>query len=220
MSSNLRRRLVVVAPIIVVTSIIVAAVLLSTTSSRTLTVAEAASGRYNGQRVQVTGQVVSDSYSFDSQNLIFSICDPAEPNYQLCVIYDGPMSATFGNQVTAICTGTLDTNSVLIASELITKCPSKYESSGEALSISELFAYGDAVVDVPVKVTGTVLPGSLTAAGGTPRLILLDEQTNRQLPVMYPGGLPDQLGENSEVIATGSLNNAGAFVATDIALGR
>ena len=42
---------------------------------------------------------------------------------------NGALPATFGAGVVAICTGTVD-GKTLEASEMVTKCPSKYESEG------------------------------------------------------------------------------------------
>ena len=54
---------------------------------------------------------------------------------------------------------------MLNASELVTKCPSKYENATNALTVSQLTGYGDEVVDKPVKVAGAVKDGTLKAAG-------------------------------------------------------
>jgi D-alanyl-D-alanine carboxypeptidase len=48
----------------------------------------------------------------------------------------------FENDVTAICTGKKGKDGVLVCSELVTKCPSKYESDEDALSIADLLDYG------------------------------------------------------------------------------
>ena len=168
MNTQMKRRLVVVTGIIVVVMAIVLAVVGSGGSARSLTVADAAGGTGMGERVQVTGNVVDNSYSTEGGVLTFSIYDPeGDPSQTLNVRYEGAASSTFGNGVTAICTGRLsdDGGVLLTASELVTKCPSKYESATDALGIAQLLGYGDDIVDKTVKITGVVKDGTLTAAG-------------------------------------------------------
>ena len=89
--------------------------------------------------------------------------DPSGDQTQyLRVKYEGGVAATFGNDVTAICTGKVGADGVLHATELVTKCPSKYENSSNALGVAQLAEYGDSVLDKPVKVTGTVKAVSYT----------------------------------------------------------
>ena len=218
MNSRLRRRLFVVGGIVVITVIVIAAVLAGTTGSQTISVAEAASGSHNGKRVQVTGQVVDNSFSLADNTLEFVIYDSENPAAQLRVSYEGAMSASFGNQVTAICTGTMSDNTVLICTELVTKCPSKYESATDALEISQLLEYGDAIVDVSVRVRGSVKPGSVALAGSSIRLVLVDPATGDELSVAFSGGLPDTVNDSANLVVTGSLGADGLFHATDIAV--
>ena len=218
MNSRLRRRLFVVGGIVVITVIVIAAVFAGTTGSQTISVAEAASGSHNGKRVQVTGQVVDNSFSLADNTLEFVIYDSENPAAQLRVSYEGAMSASFGNQVTAICTGTMSDNTVLICTELVTKCPSKYESATDALEISQLLEYGDAIVDVSVRVRGSVKPGSVALAGSSIRLVLVDPATGDELSVAFSGGLPDTVNDSANLVVTGSLGADGLFHATDIAV--
>ncbi len=81
--------------------------------------------------------------------------------------YDGAASSTFGNGVTAICTGKIvegEGGLELVCSELVTKCPSKYESATDALSVTNLLDYGDSIINTTVKLKGTVKAGTLTSA--------------------------------------------------------
>ncbi|MCL2150962.1 MAG: cytochrome c maturation protein CcmE [Coriobacteriia bacterium] len=217
MNSKLRRRMIVVTGIIVIAIVAVVAVVQAATGSRTLSIAEAASGEYNGQRVQVTGQVVDNSFQLDGSSLSFMIYDAADPEARLPVLYDGAMSATFGNQVTAICTGVMSADGVLLCSTLVTKCPSKYENATDALSVSQLLAYGDSIVDVTVKVSGSVQPGSIQGPDAETRLVLTDEGGG-QLAICFSGGLPGEIGDGTQLVVTGSLDSGGRFVATDISI--
>jgi cytochrome c-type biogenesis protein CcmE len=242
-----------VTGVIVIVVAVVLAIVASSTAARTINVAEAVSGSFNGVKVQVTGKVVDNSYSLDGNVLSFSIyedtddadgtnsagstdgtdgTDAAAPaTRQLKVRYDRGVSATFGNQVTAICTGIIGQDGVLVCTELVTKCPSKYENSTDALSVSQLLSYGEQIIGKPVKVTGTIQAGTLkSAAEGQDRFVVIGADSAAgagvagstgdpiELPVAYSGALSDEVRDGSEVVLTGALDNKGRFEATDVAL--
>lgn len=130
MNKKMRKRLAVVSAAVVITLAIVLGVVGEGTSSKSVSVMEAASGNFVGQKVQVSGNVVENSFVAEGDVLSFSIYDPeGDSEAQLEVRYAGAASSTFGNDVTAICTGRLGDDGVLQATELITKCPSKYEGA-------------------------------------------------------------------------------------------
>ncbi len=218
MNERLKRRLVAVTGVIAVVAIVVLAVIASSTGYKTLSVAEALDPSQRDARVQISGTVVDDSFSIEGNILNFTIFDP-EGNYaeQLAVLFDGGVSATFGNGVTAICTGRINSEGVLICSELVTKCPSKYENATDALGVSQLLGYDASVQGKPVKVIGLVKPGSLSGVDEDVRLILLDEGTGEELPVVFNGALPDTIGDNSALVVTGALQSSGQLLATDVA---
>ncbi len=222
MNTQTKRRLVVVTGVIVVVMAIVLAVVGSGGTARSLTIADAAGGTGVGERVQITGNVVDNSYSTEGGVLTFSIYDPAgDPGQTLDVRYEGAASSTFGNGVTAICTGRLtdDGGLLLTASELVTKCPSKYESATDALEIGRLLDYGDDIVDKTVKITGVVKDGTLTAAGSDERFACVDSaDASREVSVSYDGALPEDVQEGGTVVVQGSLGANGRFNATDVAL--
>ena len=146
-----------VTGIIVIVLVVILAVVGGSGAAKSATVADAVAGKYADQKIQVTGNVVENSYATNDNVLTFAIYDKdGNPAEQLNVRYEGGVSATFGNDVTAICTGKIAGDGVLHATELVTKCPSKYENASSALSVSRLLEYGDQVVDKPVKVSGTV----------------------------------------------------------------
>ncbi|MEF9841100.1 MAG: cytochrome c maturation protein CcmE [Raoultibacter sp.] len=216
----MKKRLVAVTGVIVIVVIIILAVVGSGTAAQSVTVAQAANGEFAQKRVQVSGNVVENSFETTGNVLTFDIADPqGNPGVILHVSYDGGVAATFGNDVTAICTGKIDDEGVLHASELVTKCPSKYESSSDALTVARLQEYGDTVLDKPVKVMGTVKPSTLMAAGGGDRFILLDtEEGTIELPVVFEGALSDEVKEGTTLVVTGSMGDKGKFTATDVAL--
>ena len=217
MNTKTKRRLIVVTGVIVVVLAIVLA-----GAAKTISVAEALSGSYDSDRIQVSGNVVDNSFATEDNVLTFDIFDPeGDESQTLRVRYEGAASSTFGNGVTAICTGRLSTSNgvELVASELVTKCPSKYESATDALTVSRMLEYGDSIVDTTVKLTGTVVEGTLTAAGsGEPRFMLADgADASVQVPIEFDGALPDGIVDGTSVVITGSLSASGSFVATDVA---
>ncbi|MEG1561641.1 MAG: cytochrome c maturation protein CcmE [Raoultibacter sp.] len=216
----MKKRLVAVTGVIVIVIVIILAVVGSGTAAQSVTVAQAASGDFAQKRVQVSGNVVENSFKTTGNVLTFDIADPqGDPGVVLHVSYDGGVAATFGNDVTAICTGKIDGEGVLVASELVTKCPSKYESSADALAVARLLEYGTTVLDKPVKVTGTLKPSTLAAAGAGDRFVLVDaDDGTTELPVVFEGALSDEVKDGVTLVLTGSVGSNGKFTATDVAL--
>ena len=219
MNTKTKRRMGMVTGIIVIVLIVILAVVGGASSAKAVTVADAVTSNFADQKIQVTGNVVENSFETNDNVLTFSIYDPdGDPSQELRVRYDGGVSATFGNDVTAICTGKIEEDGVLHASELVTKCPSKYENASEALTIARLLEYGEEVVDKPVKVAGEVKAGTLATAGSDERLVLVDPESNDELSVLYDGAIPEDVGDGTSLVLTGSLNDQGKFAATDLAL--
>lgn len=218
MNTKTKRRLVVVTGVIIVVLAIVLAVVGSGSAAKTISVEEAASGTYADQRVQVSGNVVDNSFATEGNVLTFEIYDPeGDPSATLRVSYEGAASSTFGNGVTAICTGKLASDGTLVASELVTKCPSKYESASDALSVSRLLEYGDSMTGTVVKITGTVKPGTLAAAGASDVRFVVCDAEGAELPVAFDGALADAITDETSVVITGTLSESGSFAATDVA---
>lgn len=210
----------VVTGLIVIVLIVVLTVVGGNSAARTVSVAEALELQ-DDAKLQVTGNVVENSFDIDGNVLTFKIYDQkADPAAKtpLDVRYDGGVSATFGNEVTAICTGKKGSDGVLVCSELVTKCPSKYENATDALSVADLIGYGDAVMNKPVKVAGVVKTGTLAGVDAAERFTLLDAESTADLHVKYAGALPDKMAEGSKVVLTGSVGADGSFTATDVAL--
>ena len=218
MNAKMKKRMIAVSGIIIVL-ILVLAFVGGNTAATTMSIAEAAENPQAGQKVQVSGNVVQDSFSTSNDVLTFKIYDPeGDPATQLEVRYDGAASSTFGNDVTAICTGKINDAGVLECSELVTKCPSKYENADSALTVEQLLGYGESVYGNVVKVAGSVGAGSLKAAGQGDRFILVDAETGDSMPVVFEGALSDGIADGSAVVLTGSLGADGKFAATDVAL--
>lgn len=219
MNAKMKKRMIAVSGVIVIVLILVLAFVGGNTAATTMSIAEAAENPQAGQKVQVSGNVVQDSFSTSNDVLTFKIYDPeGDPATQLEVRYDGAASSTFGNDVTAICTGKINDERVLECSELVTKCPSKYENADSALTVEQLLGYGESVYGNVVKVAGSVGAGSLKAAGQGDRFILVDAETGEAMPVVFEGALSDEVSDGSAVVLTGSLGADGKFAATDVAL--
>lgn len=219
MNAKMKKRTIAVSGVIVIVLILVLAFVGGNTAATTMSIAEAAENPQAGQKVQVSGNVVQDSFSTSNDVLTFKIYDPeGDPATQLEVRYDGAASSTFGNDVTAICTGKINDAGVLECSELVTKCPSKYENADSALTVEQLLGYGESVYGNVVKVAGSVGAGSLKAAGQGDRFILVDAETGDSMPVVFEGALSDGIADGSAVVLTGSLGDDGKFAATDVAL--
>lgn len=219
MNAKMKKRMIAASGVIVIVLILVLAFVGGNTAATTMSIAEAAENPQAGQKVQVSGNVVQDSFSTSNDVLTFKIYDPeGDPATQLEVRYDGAASSTFGNDVTAICTGKINDAGVLECSELVTKCPSKYENADSALTVEQLLGYGESVYGNVVKVAGSVGAGSLKAAGQGDRFILVDAETGDSMPVVFEGALSDGIADGSAVVLTGSLGADGKFAATDVAL--
>lgn len=218
MDSKKKKRFIVSGGIIAIVMIVLLAVLGSSGAAKTVFVAEAASAPADGTRIQVSGNVVDDSFEFTEDSLTFSLEDPENPGDVLAVSYDKGVSATFGNGVTAICTGIIDESGVLQCSELVTKCPSKYETSTEALSVSGLLDYGEAIYSKTVKVVGTLQAGTLVGPQEEIRFTLDDTENGVSMPVPFAGAIPDEVADGTSLVLTGSLGSDGIFAATDVAI--
>ena len=219
MDKRTKRRLIVVTLIIVIVAIVILAVLGSGSASTTVSVSQAASGDYNGKRVQVSGTVVEDSYENTSDGMSFAIFDPDDATQQIHVDYTGAVPSSFGSGVTAICTGTMGDDGTLAATELLTKCPSKYESAEGALTVEMIQENADIYTGQDVKLAGYIKEGTLVPAGDAAsesgRFILYSQSA--EIAVDFDGAIPDGIGEGSSVVLGGHLEENGHFAADSIA---
>lgn len=219
MNTKTKKRLAVVSGIIVIFLIITLAVVGGNSAATALSVEEVVDNNHEGQKIQVSGNVVANSFETVDNALTFAIYDPeGDITKHLEVNFEGGVSASFGNDVTAICTGKIGSDGILYASELVTKCPSKYEDATDALEVARLLEYDESVYGKPVKVTGEVKKDSLKAAGEEERMILVDPKSGDEISVEYDDALSDEVQEGSVLVLTGSLSSSHKFVATDVAL--
>lgn len=216
MNKAAKKRLVIVGLVIAMVAVALFAVLGSGGAATALSVSEAVSGDYDGKKVQVSGAVVQDSYTSEGTSAVFEIVDDDDPSATLEVTYGGAMPATFGNGVTAICTGVVEDGD-LTCSELITKCPSKYESAEGSITVATLLSNAGAYMGTEVKLAGYVTAGTIAGIDADVRFTVNSQGSS--VDVAYDGALPDGLEDGSAVVVTGVLAEGGElFEAADVAL--
>ena len=76
MNAKMKKRMIAVSGVIVIVLILVLAFVGGNTAATTMSIAEAAENPQAGQKVQVSGNVVQDSFSTSNDVLTFKIYDP------------------------------------------------------------------------------------------------------------------------------------------------
>lgn len=174
------------------------------------------------ERVKVGGAVVTGSWDRKSNPMRFTIKgeeDTTDAGPTVKVVYNGPVPSTFGDGVTAIVTGEISADGTIEADEMITKCPSKYESATGALPVGDLVSSGESMVGTTVKATGYIKAGTIVPPGGAQRFVVTNDQTGGvEVAVAYEGALPSGMTDGSKVVLTGAIEEDGVFVATDVSL--
>jgi cytochrome c-type biogenesis protein CcmE len=91
------------------------------------------------------------------------------------------------------------------------------------LTVSELQSRGSSVQNQVLRVSGTLIPGSLQreSDGLSVQFLIADPAASVPLTVTYRGGqVPDTMADTTagdvEIVAEGKLNAAGTFTATDV----
>ena len=79
---------------------------------------------YYGKEIQVIGNVTGP-LTGDSQSLKFTLKDERD---HIIVSYKGPIPQNFMEGINVVVIGKLNSDGQLIASQILTKCPSKYAS--------------------------------------------------------------------------------------------
>lgn len=215
MNKSAKRRLVVVGGIVVIAMLVIVAIAGSGGSASSLSIADVLGGNYDGKKVQVSGAVVADSLTSEGSTAVFKIApegvDAADSEQALTVQYNGALPATFGTGVVAICTGAVD-GKTLEASEMVTKCPSKYESAEGSLTVKGLLDQQDSMMFKDTKVCGYV-KGEINDAQADFRFTI--ESQGETLKVAYDGGLDEAITDGTALVISGHLDSDGVFVATE-----
>ncbi|MDZ4178979.1 MAG: cytochrome c maturation protein CcmE [Coriobacteriia bacterium] len=219
MNKRARNRLIGVTAIIVIVG---AALLLgagSNDSAYSRTVSDVIGNtELAGERVRVSGTVIDGSWDRKSNPMRFEIRNEGEtegPTIE--VLYTGGVPSTFGDGVVAVVTGELNADGTLITSaDMITKCPSKYESASGALSIDQLLSQTS---DGYKPVTGYIVAGSIAPVTEEIRFKVQSTPSGGgQVPVFFEGALPDGMTDGSQVVLGGELDEDGVYVAVSVSL--
>ncbi len=111
---------------------------------------------YVGRTVRISGAVIGDTIRYDRENLDIaftishiptnfsnlaealhqSVNNPQLPNLQI-VIYNQVMPDLLSHEAQAIVTGTLGEDGVFYGTELLLKCPSRFEDGGSRNNLAE-----------------------------------------------------------------------------------
>jgi len=88
---------------------------------------------YRGKMVQTEGRVIGDSVNWDAAavRLTFQISGMADGSVVIPVLYLRPIPENFQDATEVLVSGTYLPGGEFQAEELITKCPSKYETAAE-----------------------------------------------------------------------------------------
>lgn len=218
MNNSAKKRLVSMGIIIIMVMVAAVAILGGPKSSQALSVSEAASGSFEGKRVQVSGAVVDDSLKTVGSGANFVVT--GEPGTHdsatLEVLYQGALPATFGNGIVAISSGNIE-DGKLHANQLVTKCPSKYESAQGALTVANILDNKDEMLEVDTKLAGYIVDTSMRPAGSSePRMKI--ESQGKEIDVYFDGALSDEFSDGVAVVLSGKLGKDGAFYASDAAI--
>ncbi|MCL5291613.1 MAG: cytochrome c maturation protein CcmE [Actinobacteria bacterium] len=84
--------------------------------------------KYMGSTVRVTGKVIKDTIEKRGTTYRFKIADKGS---EMTIEYSKSMPSTFGADIQVIALGKLASKDELKANEIVTKCPSKYQSKVE-----------------------------------------------------------------------------------------
>ena len=217
MNKKAKRRLVVAGGIIVIAMLVIVAIAGAGGAASSLTIADVLSGEYEGRGVQVSGSVVADSLTSEGSRATFEI-QPEEGSTDaasspLTVSGDGALPATFGTGVVAICTGTME-DGVLSATELVTKCPSKYESAEGSLTVKGLLDQADSLTGEATKVCGYVR-GDVLAVNAAEVYRFTLESQGATVNVLWDGGLDEAVTDGVALVVAGTLNADGTFTASE-----
>ena len=214
MNKKAKRRLTVVGGIIVIAMLVIVAVAGAGGSASSLGITDVLSGQYEGKKVQVSGSVVADSVTAEGSTAVFQIAPEdgsGSAEDKLTVSYKGALPATFGTGVVAICTGTVE-NGELTASEMVTKCPSKYESAEGSLTVKGLLDQADSMTGKDTSVCGYVR-GEIRDATAATRFTI--ESQGKTMDVVYTGGLDETMTDGTAVVIKGQLTADGTFEASE-----
>ena len=171
-----------------------------------------------GVRMKVTGSVIGESWNGKTNPMRFEIADTdtSTPDpATLEVVYTGVAPGGFGDKTMATLTGELGEDGVFKATDMLTVCPTKYETA-QAMSVDQLLADKDLYLDQTVRVTG--YPTGAPADGGFEMSSRADG--GDKLQVTVTGAIPEGVGSGAFVQITGELLRDGTFRASKVQVNK
>lgn len=130
MTNRARRRLLIAMVVVVVAFSAGVVWLVRAQGAYYRQVGQLANAGLDGKTVKVGGMVVPGSVEEDGAGRSFTLADLTGGTDTVSVRYGGMLPDTFGPEVDVVVLGLYDAATGLIeATELQTKCPSKYEAS-------------------------------------------------------------------------------------------
>ena len=174
---------------------------------------------YVGETIRIRGTVVSGSWDRETNPMTFRIFDDAsDSEAEVTIVYEGLPPANFGDGTIAIIDGRVEGENLVVSHHMTTVCPSRYETSDDALPVADLFDRYTNMVGIPVRVSARVVDGSITPPGTEIRFTVHDiVDESIEMPIIYSGGLADSIVDGTPVVLTGQLNEDGAFEAEIVA---
>lgn len=172
-----------------------------------------------GKRIKVSGSVIAGSWDKKTNPMKFKIrSESATSGPELSVVYTGAAPNTFGNDTVAIVTGTLEQGGFMKADDMITKCPSKYQSGTGAVTLAELLKAEPK--GQPVKVVGYLKNGTLKleSASTAERFVLATSATGGdEISIQFAGTMPAGTKDGVQLVVGGEYVSRTLIVATDVA---
>src|SRR5438552_3183479 len=87
------------------------------------------------------------------------------------------------------------------------------ESKTYYRTVPELYAMKDSAYDLPLQVSGDVIPGSIKREGKVVLFLIGDQSKPLQIKYVGKDPLPDTLIDRATAMATGKMGRDGVFVA-------
>jgi len=220
MNSRVRNRLIGISAVLVIVAIAGVAFMFFNGTSLSLSVERLYnSPQYIGETVQLSGTVVAGSWDRQSNPMTFRVFnEDSDSDAEITAVFNGVPPANFGDGTGVIITGDITEENKIVSSQMVTVCPSRYETSDNAIPVADLFNSEMNMTGIPVRVSARVVDGSIAEPGADIRLVVHDiENTGIELPVAFSGGLADSVMDGVPVVLTGTMNEDGVFEASVVA---
>ena len=166
-----------------------------------------------GTRIKVTGLVIGESWNGKTNPMRFEIRDETTTTAGPAVLkveYTGVAPGGFGDKTKATLTGELGSDGVFKATDMLTVCPTKYQTK-QVMSVDQLLA-DKAIVETTVGLAGYGT-GPATADGFE---ISSRVDGGGTVAIKTTAALPAGIGRGAFVEVTGELLKDGTFRASKV----